>query len=122
MDGQEILDRRLDVIELRRKVGMVFQKPTPFAKSIYENVAYGLRIAGVRDRRMLDEAVEKSLQRAGPLGRGQGPAARVGPGALRRPAPAAVHRPGDRRAARRSFSWTSPVRRWTRVRRRASRT
>ena len=65
VDGEEILDRATDVIELRRKVGMVFQKPTPFAKSIYENVAYGLRIAGVRDRRTLDEAVEKSLQRAG---------------------------------------------------------
>ena len=64
LDGQEILDPAMDVIELRRKVGMVFQKPTPFAKSIYENVAYGLRIGGVRQRRILDEAVEKSLQRA----------------------------------------------------------
>ena len=64
VDGQEILDRSTDVIELRRKVGMVFQKPTPFAKTIYENVAYGLRIAGVRDRRTLDEAVERSLHRA----------------------------------------------------------
>jgi phosphate transport system ATP-binding protein len=64
VDGQEILDRSTDVIELRQKVGMVFQKPTPFAKSIYENVAYGLRISGVRDRRTLDEAVEKSLHRA----------------------------------------------------------
>ncbi len=64
VDGQEILDRRTDVIELRQKVGMVFQRPTPFAKSIYENVAYGLRIGGVRDRRTLDEAVEGSLQRA----------------------------------------------------------
>jgi len=64
VDGHEILDRATDVIELRRKIGMVFQKPTPFAKSIYENVAYGLRIAGVSDRRTLDEAVEKSLRRA----------------------------------------------------------
>ena len=64
VDGEQILDRSTDVIELRQKVGMVFQKPTPFAKSIYENVAYGLRIGGVRDRRTLDEAVEKSLQRA----------------------------------------------------------
>ncbi len=64
VDGEQILDRSTDVIELRQKVGMVFQKPTPFAKTIYENVAYGLRIAGVRDRRTLDEAVEKSLQRA----------------------------------------------------------
>jgi len=65
IDGEEILDASLDVIELRRKVGMVFQKPTPFAKSIYENVAYGLRIAGLRNRTILEEAVQRSLQRAG---------------------------------------------------------
>jgi phosphate transport system ATP-binding protein len=64
MDGQDITDPTLDVIELRRRVGMVFQRPTPFPKSIYENVAYGLRIAGVRDRVALDETVESSLQRA----------------------------------------------------------
>jgi phosphate transport system ATP-binding protein len=64
LDGQDILDPTLDVIELRRRVGMVFQKPTPFPKSIYENVAYGLRIAGVRDKQTLDETVEKSLKRA----------------------------------------------------------
>ncbi len=64
LDGQEILDKSLDVIELRRRVGMVFQKPTPFPKSIYENVAYGLRIAGVRRRDVLDEVVERSLKRA----------------------------------------------------------
>lgn len=64
LDGQEILDKSLDVIELRRRVGMVFQKPTPFPKSIYENVAYGLRIAGVRRREALDEVVERSLKRA----------------------------------------------------------
>ncbi len=63
-DGENILDPRLDVIELRRRVGMVFQKPTPFPKSIYENVAYGLRIAGVRQRSALDEVVERSLKRA----------------------------------------------------------
>ena len=64
LDGEEINDSSLDVIELRRKVGMVFQKAVPFPKSIYENVAYGLRIAGIRNRRILDEAVEKSLRRA----------------------------------------------------------
>jgi phosphate transport system ATP-binding protein len=64
LDGQEIVDPALDVIELRRRVGMVFQKPTPFPKSIYENVAYGLRIAGVRRKRVLDEVVESSLKRA----------------------------------------------------------
>ncbi len=64
LDGQNIYDPTVDVAELRRKVGMVFQKPNPFPKSIYENVAYGLRIQGVKDRRVLDEVVEKSLRRA----------------------------------------------------------
>jgi phosphate transport system ATP-binding protein len=63
-DNQDITDPALDVIELRRRVGMVFQKPTPFPKSIYENVAYGMRIAGCRNRAELDEIVEKSLRRA----------------------------------------------------------
>jgi phosphate transport system ATP-binding protein len=63
-DGQDITDPALDVIELRRRVGMVFQKPTPFPKSIYENVAYGMRIAGYRQKSTLDEIVEKSLRRA----------------------------------------------------------
>ena len=53
-----------DVIEVRRRIGMVFQKSNPFPKSIYDNVVYGLRIAGVRDRQALDEACEKSLSRA----------------------------------------------------------
>jgi phosphate transport system ATP-binding protein len=63
-DGQDINDKAVDVIELRRRVGMVFQKPTPFPKSIFENVAYGLRIAGIRQKSILEEAVEKSLRRA----------------------------------------------------------
>jgi phosphate transport system ATP-binding protein len=64
LDGEDITDPALDVIELRRRVGMVFQRATPFPKSIYENVAYGLRIAGVSNRAILDETVEKSLRRA----------------------------------------------------------
>jgi phosphate transport system ATP-binding protein len=60
LDGQEIHD--MDVVGLRRRVGMVFQRPNPFPKSIYENVAYGLRINGYKGR--LDELVEKSLRRA----------------------------------------------------------
>jgi phosphate transport system ATP-binding protein len=63
-DNQDITDPAIDVIELRRRVGMVFQKPTPFPKSIYENVAYGMRIAGCRQKSELDEIVEKSLRRA----------------------------------------------------------
>jgi phosphate transport system ATP-binding protein len=64
IDGENINDPSLDVIELRRKVGMVFQKWNPFPKTIYENVIYGLRIAGIKDREMLDQSVEQSLKRA----------------------------------------------------------
>jgi phosphate transport system ATP-binding protein len=63
-DSEEVNDPSLDVIELRRRVGMVFQRAVPFPKSIYENVAYGLRIAGIRNRDTIDEAVEKSLRRS----------------------------------------------------------
>jgi phosphate transport system ATP-binding protein len=54
----------VDVIELRKRVGMVFQKSNPFPKSIYENIAYGLRLQGVKDKARLDEVVEKSLRGA----------------------------------------------------------
>ncbi|ADU67298.1 phosphate ABC transporter ATP-binding protein PstB [Desulfurispirillum indicum] len=64
LEGQDIHDKKVDVVELRRKVGMVFQKPNPFPKSIYENIAYGLRLQGVRNRSQLDEVVEQSLKRA----------------------------------------------------------
>ena len=64
LDGTNIFDRRTDVVALRQRVGMVFQKSNPFPKSIYENVAYGLRIAGTRRKDVLDAAVEKSLQGA----------------------------------------------------------
>ncbi|MEX0731585.1 MAG: phosphate ABC transporter ATP-binding protein PstB [Aquisalimonadaceae bacterium] len=64
IDGENIYDPKVDVAELRRRVGMVFQKPNPFPKSIYENVAYGLRLQGVKNRRVLDEVVERSLKRA----------------------------------------------------------
>ena len=64
LDDQEINAKDINVAELRRRVGMVFQKPNPFPKSIYDNVAYGLRIQGIRNRRILDEAVERSLRSA----------------------------------------------------------
>ncbi len=64
LDGVNIYDKRVDVAELRRKVGMVFQKPNPFPKTIYENVAYGLRLQGVKSKRILDEVVENSLRGA----------------------------------------------------------
>jgi phosphate transport system ATP-binding protein len=64
LDGQNINDKSVNVADLRRRVGMVFQKPNPFPKSIYENVAYGLRIQGRNERRVIDEAVEKALRGA----------------------------------------------------------
>lgn len=64
LDGYNIYEKNIDVAELRRQVGMVFQKPNPFPKSIYENVAYGLRLQGVKSKRILDEVVENSLKGA----------------------------------------------------------
>jgi phosphate transport system ATP-binding protein len=64
LEGQNIFAKGTDVAELRRRVGMVFQKPNPFPKSIYENVVYGLRIQGIKKKRMLDEAVEWALKGA----------------------------------------------------------
>lgn len=64
LDGQDIYRARTDVVELRKRVGMVFQKSNPFPKSIFENVAYGPRVAGVRGRGVLHEIAEHSLKRA----------------------------------------------------------
>src|SRR5437899_2817060 len=64
IDGRDIYATGTDVVALRRRVGMVFQKSNPFPKSIYDNIAYGLRIGGMHNRRELDEVVEKSLVRA----------------------------------------------------------
>lgn len=64
LDGQEITGTATDVIALRRRVGMVFQQSNPFPKSIYENIVYGLRIAGIKDKAVLDETVERSLKGA----------------------------------------------------------
>ena len=64
LDGEDIYAPNYDVVQLRQRVGMVFQKPTPFPKSIFENVAYGLRVAGISSRSILAEKVEESLRRA----------------------------------------------------------
>ncbi|MEQ8209783.1 MAG: phosphate ABC transporter ATP-binding protein PstB [Lacipirellulaceae bacterium] len=64
LDGQDIYKSRTDVVELRKRVGMVFQKSNPFPKSIYDNIAYGPRVAGVKKRSVLDEIVEKCLQQS----------------------------------------------------------
>jgi phosphate transport system ATP-binding protein len=64
IDDKNIYDLDVNVFDLRRKVGMVFQKPNPFPKSIYENIAYGLKIHGTKERNKIDETVEKSLRDA----------------------------------------------------------
>ncbi len=63
-EGMDIYSPEADPIEIRRRIGMVFQKPNPFPKSIYNNIAYGLRIFGVKDKKRLDKAVEESLKKA----------------------------------------------------------
>ncbi len=61
VEGQDIYDKSTDIVELRRKVGMVFQKPNPFPKTIFENIAYGLRVNGVTNKKFIEERVERSL-------------------------------------------------------------
>ena len=65
LDGKDVYADEADVVEIRRKVGMVFQKPNPFPKSIYDNIAYGLRISGISDKKTISETVEKSLKDSG---------------------------------------------------------
>ncbi len=64
LDGKDIYSPRTDVVELRRRVGMVFQKPNPFPKTVFENIAYGLTINGVKDRSFIRERVKQSLKKA----------------------------------------------------------
>ena len=102
IDGVNIYDPSLDVVGLRRRVGMVFQKSNPFPKSIFENVAYGLRINGLaKNKAELNERVEEQPAVGGAVGRGEGSAARTRAGALGRAAAAAVHRAGAGGEARR---------------------
>ena len=98
--GLDINAPTTDVIEVRRRVGMVFQKSNPFPKSIYENVVYGLRIAGISDKADARRGLRAQPARRGAVGRGQGPPRRERARALRRPAAAPVHRARDRRRAR----------------------
>jgi len=63
-DGEDLTSPGTDVVEIRKRIGMVFQKPNPFPKSIYENVAYGPRVHGIKDKKTLDQIVEKSLKDA----------------------------------------------------------
>jgi phosphate transport system ATP-binding protein len=64
MDGEDIYAPKVDVVDLRRRVGMVFQKPNPFPKSIFENIAYGLKVNGIRDKAFIEEKVIESLKKA----------------------------------------------------------
>ncbi|ODS39982.1 MAG: phosphate ABC transporter ATP-binding protein [Candidatus Altiarchaeales archaeon WOR_SM1_79] len=64
LDGKDIMEKNMDAVEIRKKIGMVFQKPNPFPKSVYENVAYGPKIHGMRDKKILNKLVEKSLRGA----------------------------------------------------------
>ena len=64
LEGENIYDPRVDVAELRRRVGMVFQRPNPFPKTVYENVAYGLKIQGEKSTAVLDQSVEWALRSA----------------------------------------------------------
>jgi len=64
LDEMDIFDSEIDAVEIRRRVGMVFQKPNPFPKSIFDNIAYGLRVNGIKDKEYINEKVEKSLKRA----------------------------------------------------------
>jgi phosphate transport system ATP-binding protein len=64
LDGSDIYEHSVDVTELRKKVGMVFQRPNPFPLSVFQNVVYGLRVAGIRRKKQLDEITEKSLRAA----------------------------------------------------------
>ncbi len=95
--GHNIYDPQVDPVEVRRRIGMVFQKPNPFPKTIYENIAWGARINGYRGN--MDELVEKTPAPGGPVGRGQGQAGPERPAPVRRPAAAPVHRPRHRRPA-----------------------
>jgi phosphate transport system ATP-binding protein len=64
LDGENVYSHKVDVVELRKRVGMVFQKPNPFPKSIFDNIAYGLRINGMKRKKHIEEIVEKSLKEA----------------------------------------------------------
>ena len=96
IDDLDIYDKSLDVVQLRARVGMVFQKPNPFPKSIFENVAYGPRIHGIsRSKSELDEIVMSQPEARRPLGRGQGSPGRFRHQPVRRSAATSLHRPGD---------------------------
>ena len=97
LDGQDIYDKEMDVVPLRALVGMVFQKPNPFPKSIFDNIAYGVRIHGLAESKSeIEGIVEPQPQARRSVGRGQRPARPARHRPVRRPAAAAVHCPDHR--------------------------
>ncbi len=111
LDGQDIYSSSMDVIQLRRRVGMIFQRSNPFPMSIYENAAYGVRVNGLtRDRLKLDEIVERTLRAAALWDEVKDRLSKVGDGIVRRAAAAAVYCPGACRAAGSSFDGRTGVR------------
>ena len=99
LDGVDIFKDKLDVNVLRKRVGMVFQKPNPFPMSIYDNIAYGPRTHGIRNKAQLDEIVERSLRGAAIWDEVKDRLKKSALGMSRRPAAAPVHRPRPGRGA-----------------------
>ena len=97
--GVDLYDPGVNATEVRRRIGMVFQKPNPFPKSIYDNVAYGPRLAGVQEAQRARRRRRAVAARRGAVGRGQGPPEELRSRPVGRSAAAAVHRQGDRRRA-----------------------
>ena len=100
MDGENLLDAKQDVTLLRAKIGMVFQKPTPFPMSIYDNIAFGVRLFESLSKRDMDERVEWALRSAALWDEVKDKLKQSGNEPLRRPAAAPVHRARHRRQAR----------------------
>ena len=120
-NGANILDPGIDLNMLRAKVGMVFQKPTPFPMSIYDNIAFGVRLYESLSPRRDGRARRMGADQGGDVGRGEGQAEAERHGAVRRPAAAAVHRARGRGASPRCCCSTSRPPRSTRSRPRRSR-
>ena len=93
VNGQNIYSKGIIIDELRKSVGMVFQKPNPFPKTVFENVAYGLRVNGIRDKNIIEDVVVNSLEKSCIVGRSEGQAEEIRFRAFRRPAAAFVHSP-----------------------------
>ncbi len=94
--GVDLYGSKVDPVEVRRRIGMVFQKPNPFPKSIFDNVAYGPRLLGTRRKGDLDDRRRAVARQGRAVGRGQGPAQGLGHRPVGRPAAAALHRPCHR--------------------------